>query len=69
MFIHFLKTQLKEEALQNELQIMRLALLKSNSCPCNGYSSKGGGGATNSEDAVKLIFTFEFKSIFKNFMF
>lgn len=43
--------KIKEEALQNELQIMRLALLKNTtcSCSCNGVSKLG---ATNTDDVV-----------------
>ncbi|XP_070490191.1 phosphatidylinositol-3,5-bisphosphate 3-phosphatase MTMR4 isoform X2 [Chironomus tepperi] len=43
--------KLKEEALQNELYLMRLALLKSTSCQCNNQQNTKTNSANMSEDA------------------
>jgi hypothetical protein len=38
---------MREEALKNELQVMRLALLKTNDCSCNGSKPSSNGTATD----------------------
>lgn len=61
--------QLKEEALQRELHYMRLALLKNNSCHCNGISKDRNAPSTNSEDMVRFTFNVMDKLCLLYFLF
>ena len=51
----FFRSQLKEEALQRELHFMRLALLKNNSCQCNGNTKDKNVASNQSDEMVRQI--------------
>lgn len=46
--------KVREEALQNELQVMRLSLLKINECHCNSNGSNKQSNGTTNDEMVKF---------------